>query len=198
MEPETEFEETAGVAEVAPSLGQQKPVSRNGRKISKEQRDEMRRQALVLRTAGANYKQIAKQVNCSLAYAYELVQRALKEARPIEQPETIRRVELERLDVLHMRLWPLATGSSGREPNYNAVDKVLKVAELRYKLLGLDVHRHEFLGEGGAPMRMAPVILLPAEDRSTAEPTSPVPHASIGAAAAAISVLEVADDATAG
>jgi DNA-binding transcriptional MerR regulator len=94
---------------------------------------ERQRQALELRKAGVSYAAIAER----LLYrgpqsACEAVKAALR--KTIQEPaDDVRRLELERLDVLALAVWPQA-----RQGNQGAIDRALKIAERRAKLLGLD------------------------------------------------------------
>jgi hypothetical protein len=55
-----------------------------------------------------------------------------------EKASAVLRLELQRLDVLHKTLWKQAKGG-----DLKAIDRLLKIAERRAALLGLDIKRHE-------------------------------------------------------
>lgn len=111
--------------------------------------------AYELRKAGASYRQIAAALSVSESTAHAAVQRAIKKINQrfaLDHAAELQ-LEVERLDDLMRQLWPLTrpqeveTGdfdASGNPvkvkipPNMDAVDRVLKIAAQRAKLLGLD------------------------------------------------------------
>jgi hypothetical protein len=98
--------------------------------------------ALALRTAGATFDQIARQLGyASPSGAYEAVMSALK-ATLREPAESVRVMEVERLDRLMLGLWKAATATATatdpRGPDLESLDRVLKIMDRRAKLLGLD------------------------------------------------------------
>jgi len=108
-----------------------------------------------LRAEGKTYRQIAEIQGCSAQTAWERVERACK-AVPVEAVESLRTVEVERLDLLQrVALEQLVTDQPkidhGRvvrdddgtpmidqQAKLNALDKLIKIAERRARLLGLD------------------------------------------------------------
>ena len=90
-------------------------------------------QAMSLRAAGASYSQIGEALRCTKKYAHELVMKGMAElaAQTIEDAQTVKLVELMRLDSMLMALWP-----STKNPR--TADTILRIAERRAKLLGLD------------------------------------------------------------
>lgn len=105
---------------------------------------ERERKALAAALSGKSFDDIATEVGYSnRGTAWRAVQRALK--RTIQPAaDEYRAIELMRLDGLLLALWPRAIGSPASEdqeataPDYQAIDRVLKIAERRAKLLGLD------------------------------------------------------------
>lgn len=97
---------------------------------------ERRRQALDLRRTGASFRQIAEAIGCSVSIAHRYVATEIdklnRESR--EDAESIRTLELERLDRMTFALWNAATARG----NLGAIDRMLKVMERRARLLGLD------------------------------------------------------------
>ncbi len=90
--------------------------------------------ALDLRRAGMTYDIIAKTLGwADPSVAHKAVQRALKRALHESGSEELREVELSRLDRLQAALWPKAL-----EGNLGAADRILRIAERRARLLGLD------------------------------------------------------------
>jgi transposase len=91
--------------------------------------------ALDLRKRGKTYREIGEALGVSHVTAYEWVGSALT-ATLREPSEAVRQIEAERLDALIKAIWPGATRENN--PDYDAVDRVLKVMDRRAKLLGLD------------------------------------------------------------
>ena len=111
---------------------------------------EHQRQALELRRAGLGYEAIGAQLGLGKSQAHRLVKRALEEARAqvTANADELRSEELSRLDGMLQGLWPRA-----RKGEVSAVDRVLKIAERRAKLLGLDApEKRELFGKGGTPL----------------------------------------------
>jgi hypothetical protein len=110
--------------------------------------------AAKLRGNGLSYRAIASQLNMDVSSAHAAVQRALREI--VEEPaEDVRRIELERLDTMYEAAMGVlerqhVTVSNGRVvclddeplpddgPVLHAIDRLLRIAERRAKLLGLD------------------------------------------------------------
>jgi uncharacterized protein YicC (UPF0701 family) len=108
-----------------------------------------------LRAEGKTYRQIAEIQRCDVSTAFARVERACK-AVPVEAVESLRTVEIERLDLLQrVALEQLVTdqpkidhGRVVRDDDgtpmidqaakLTALDKLLKIAERRARLLGLD------------------------------------------------------------
>lgn len=97
-----------------------------------------RYQALMLRHRGASYRDIARQFNISVSTAFDDVQAMLVELAR-EPAENVREMELERLDSLMFPLFTRVMSTEhGRLPDYQAIDRILKIMDRRAKLLGLD------------------------------------------------------------
>lgn len=88
---------------------------------------------LELRRAGMTYDQIAERIGYkSAAAVYTLVKDALDKS--MQEPiEDVRRLEIDRLDRLELAVWPKAMNG-----DLGAADRILKIAERRARLLGLD------------------------------------------------------------
>lgn len=101
---------------------------------------ERQRQALELRKAGVSYAVIAEKLGYrSGSGAHAAVGVALK--KTLQEPANdLRTLELERLDILQLAIWQQV-----RQGHLGAIDRYLKIAERRSKLLGLD-----------APTKVAP------------------------------------------
>lgn len=90
-------------------------------------------QALELRKEGYAYNVIADKLGYkSKGTAWAAVNRALKQTRQ-EPADEVRKLEVERLDALYKAMYPQAL-----KGNQGAVDRCLRIAERRAKLLGLD------------------------------------------------------------
>jgi len=110
-------------------------------------------EAMELRKAGATYRQIGERQGTSLQAAYMRVKGVIAELTKLtaEEAVEVRKLELERLDVMLLGLWPKARAGDER-----AVSVVLKIQERRSALLGLDApKRQELTGAGGAPIEIA-------------------------------------------
>jgi len=154
---------------------------------------EKRRQAVELRKAGATFEEIAaahgadgRRLYSNKGTAYRAVEQALREAVREPTRELIE-LETQRLDLMLRALWPqVIAGKLG------AVDRALRVAERRARLLGLDgpqVVQHS--GPDGGPIpvdvsgmtpeekaaRLAELI-AEAQRRLTAEQKAAAPAAS--------------------
>lgn len=102
---------------------------------------ERRRQAIDLRRRGLTFEQIGKEMGGITAQsAHELVQKAMREFRTdtAEAVEDHRRLELARLERIVEIVWPQVEEGRG-----DAVDRVLKVAQRKAALLGLDLKTPE-------------------------------------------------------
>lgn len=101
-------------------------------------------QALALRKAGATYQDISDRMGISVGAAHKAVMRVLHRlARDADEAgEVLRRLELDRLDALHLAVWQQAMrGKLG------AVDRVLRIMERRARLLGLDAPERQHIEE---------------------------------------------------
>lgn len=112
--------------------------------------------AFDLRIAGKSFGTIAHELGVSQSTAYALVNRALeaRSKRITEKTDRLVALEVGRMDRLIEAVWPLAMGSPslGAEkavpPDLHAVTTIIRLAERRSKLLGLD-----------APIKLTPTDL---------------------------------------
>jgi hypothetical protein len=90
-------------------------------------------QALELRKAGVGYAAIAERLGYRTpSGAHAAVGVALK--KTLQEPaDDLRRLEIERLDAAQKAIWTQVI-----QGNQGAIDRYLKIAERRAKLLGLD------------------------------------------------------------
>ena len=91
--------------------------------------------AFELRKAGATYQQIGSQLGVTKQAANKMIKRVLAELKDLTDgdAEDVRRIEVERLDVMTLALWPKA-----RRGDVQEVDRVLRIMQRRAELLGLD------------------------------------------------------------
>ena len=99
---------------------------------------EREEQALQLRIAGLTYRCIGEEMGISESGAYKAVARALRRLneRIAESAEELRRIEMERLNALHLAFWPRA--EKGDE---KAADRILRIGAAIRALWGLDAAR---------------------------------------------------------
>lgn len=114
---------------------------------------ERRLRALELRRAGLTYQQIGDQMGITRQAANQLIRRVMNEtlSKTAESAQVAVCLELERLDE-----WQVQVIREMRKGNVlPAVDRLLKIAERRAKLLGLDApkqHKAEVSGPDGGPV----------------------------------------------
>lgn len=108
-------------------------------------------QALGLRKNGATYDQIANMLGyASRGSAYRAVQRLLK-AHEVEEVDELRKLEDGRLDDMLVGIYKIAKAG-----DLGAIDRILRIAERRAKLWGLDMPvKQEVTGKGGGPIAFA-------------------------------------------
>ena len=106
---------------------------------------------LELRLAGASYVQIAEALGMTPGGAFKVVDRALRRqaAETDEKVEALRSLELSRLERLHLALW-----SRGKDGDVKAVQTLLRLAERRARLLGLDAPLRTTIGGSGEPLQI--------------------------------------------
>lgn len=107
--------------------------------------------ALELRGAGATYQAIGEALGITKQAAHEAVKKAMAEVAEIvkSEAETVREMELARLDRMQVGLWTRATEGDAR-----AVETVLKIMERRGRLLGLELPQ-PMTGTEGASLEVA-------------------------------------------
>jgi hypothetical protein len=109
------------------------------------------RQALGLKIAGATLEQIAAQVGYqSASGAYQAIRAALKAT--LQPPaDELRRLQYERLERLYQAAHKKAVGDGGGEPDWDAMDRAIKIAQRIHGLFGLEVHKVRLGGDEDAP-----------------------------------------------
>jgi len=110
-------------------------------------RQETINEVMRLRRAGLSINDIARHTGVATNTVRRYIERGLRELKEarLEDVEILRDLELERLDAIYARLAPRALGE---HPDLAYVDRLLRVIELRARILGLlapPVHlsRHE-------------------------------------------------------
>lgn len=98
-------------------------------------RRERAAKALDLRIAGASYRQIARQLDISLAAAYDDVQEELGRLDSLngEKAERLRDIEARRLDT-----WTLALAPGIKTGDPRSILAAVRIMERRARLFGLD------------------------------------------------------------
>ena len=144
---------TPKTVDKTPNTPTRAPQSQRHRKTRTQPRlvvaAERREKALQLRAQGYRYRQIA--VECGYndtSAAWNAVKRALDDLnqRTADQADRYRMLEDQRLDMLAAPLWQRLTrtvtdpqtGDETTEPNYRAIDRLIRIAERRARLWGLD------------------------------------------------------------
>lgn len=120
---------------------------------TRERAAERRSQAIELRKGGYSYREIAKELGCSLTQAWFDVKKVLDDlaAHDRETAAQVRKIEIMRLDTMVRGLWPnVQSGDS------SSVMAALKVSERRSKLMGLDAPvKNELTGPDGGPLAIS-------------------------------------------
>lgn len=109
------------------------------------------RKGIALRLAGATYEEIGEQLEMSESGAYRLVRRCLarERARTEEDAETLRQIDLMRVERAILALWTMVKAG-----NLGAIDRLLRCLDIRAKYLGLYAPaRTEHTGKDGGPMQ---------------------------------------------
>jgi hypothetical protein len=94
-----------------------------------------RLQAVELRRAGATFEQIGQALGCTRMRAWQLVaeEMARLNKERTEAAEGLLALECDRLDALHLVLWPKAM-----KGDLDAIDRLIKLSARRCRMLGLD------------------------------------------------------------
>lgn len=102
------------------------------------------------RRMGATYADIAVAVGekfgertpkgyCDRHAHQDLTRELARTRKEMAQPiEDVREIELQRLDEMHSRLYPVALGTEAVPPDVFATDRVLKIMDRRAALIGLN------------------------------------------------------------
>lgn len=102
---------------------------------------QLQKDAFELRTRALPYHEIAALLGCSEADARNAVKRRAHYLEQDELTETAlaRRLQLDQIDQMVRNVFPRATaGPSDRSETYNAINSMVKLLEMKAKLLGLN------------------------------------------------------------
>ena len=112
-----------------------KPGGRRARQASVVEitQPEIKFKALELRIRGTSYRKIAGELDCTEGDVFQTVQDALKET-PREPPETVRSLELSRLDAMWKAVYPKAMVG-----DCSAINICLRISETRLQLEGVEL-----------------------------------------------------------
>ncbi|RJQ04833.1 MAG: hypothetical protein C4551_10160 [Bacillota bacterium] len=152
------------MTEEAPQTGQTFNGNPNPAAPAKLRRKERQAAALALRLQGGSYRKIAetlrakglvpKSYHGGKAHADVMAALAEFNTQLAEEAEKVRRLELERLDVLLAALWPKA---SGKTVDYFAFDRVLMLMDRRARYLNL-YKQEPALGSKDNPLYVMPPV----------------------------------------
>lgn len=151
-------------AHAATGAGSEAPTPAALHPLEQAKRDT---EVLDLRLSGLSPRAIAVKTGLGRAMVRDILQRALDDAAADreDRASNLLEVELARLDALHASLWHRATdpamatvdvpaeneaGMKAYDGQDKAVDRVLKIAERRHKLLGLEKAPEPPVSKGGA------------------------------------------------
>jgi hypothetical protein len=118
------------------------------------QRTDRQVRAVELRIASYSYREIAAEMGIDVKTAHDLVSSSLRDSveRRNERSDELRVIEVERLDGMLRRLYPLATAAY---PDMAAVDRVLRISKRRCEIMGLDAPESvELSGKDGGPVQI--------------------------------------------
>jgi hypothetical protein len=108
---------------------------RGGLTARRVQQQLLQAEAIKLRVSGVSFPMIAERLGYSNSgSAYKAVERGLQNALRERGSEELRELELQRLDLLLLALWPRAMSG---DRNWLVVDRILQIIDMRCRLLGL-------------------------------------------------------------
>jgi hypothetical protein len=130
---------------------------------------QQQQQALELRKGGATYLEIGAALGVTRQRAYTVVMAAVDELGTItrEGAAQVKQMELERLNSMHMSLWP-------QRKNPRVVDSLLRIQERRARLLGLDAPTRTALTDAdGGPVQFVLKSILDVDERPVIQAQTP-------------------------
>ena len=101
---------------------------------------ELTRQCLELRLAGANLEAIGRQVGLHKSNVSRRIKDALADI-PAAEADALRTIENERLDAMQVAIW-----GKVRKGDHGAIDRAIRISERRSRLNGLDAPQRVDLG----------------------------------------------------
>ena len=101
---------------------------------------ELTRQCLELRLAGANLEAIGRQVGLHKSNVSRRIKDALADI-PASEADALRTIENERLDAMQVAIW-----GKVRKGDHGAIDRAIRISERRSRLNGLDAPQRVDLG----------------------------------------------------
>ena len=101
---------------------------------------ELTRQCLELRLAGANLEAIGRQVGLHKSNVSRRIKDALADI-PAAEADALRAIENERLDGMQVAIWTRV-----RKGDLGAIDRAIRISERRSRLNGLDAPQRVDLG----------------------------------------------------
>lgn len=101
---------------------------------------ELTRQCLELRLAGANLEAIGRQVGLHKSNVSRRIKDALADI-PATEADALRTIENERLDAMQVAIW-----GKVRKGDHGAIDRAIRISERRSRLNGLDAPQRVDLG----------------------------------------------------
>lgn len=101
---------------------------------------ELTRQCLELRLAGANLEAIGRQVGLHKSNVSRRIKDALADI-PAAEADALRTIENERLDGMQVAIW-----NRVRKGDLSAIDRAIRISERRSRLNGLDAPQRVDLG----------------------------------------------------
>ena len=142
--------------------------SRRPGHVLMQQSEDFTSQALDLRLQGLTYERVAKRLGCSIEGARKAVMRGLERMRTetAEVAAEVRELERARLERIDESLSDMEARTEDESTRLAIIDRRLKVADRRARLLGLDLQRVEVTGAGGGP------IAITAIQRVIVDPTT--------------------------
>lgn len=126
-------------------------------------------QAIALRRQGLTYQAIADAMNISAPGAFQMVKRGLDRTLR-EVADDYRELEVQRLETALAAIWPKVI-----EGNLAAIDRMMRLVEVRAKLLGLNaptkIEQEVTVFEGGTELdrevqRLAELLAANADSNS--------------------------------
>lgn len=149
--------------------------------VSMQQSDEFTSQALDLRLQGLTYERIARRLDCSIEGARRAVMRGLDRMRTesAEVAAEVRELERARLERIDESLSDMEARTEDESTRLAIIDRRLRVADRRARLLGLDLQRVEVTGAGGGAITIQAIQRVIIDPLAAAKPVLDVAPAAL-------------------